>query len=72
METTSQNTVYNFPNKILSKLKQADEIIIKEYQFFTSGKNTFNNSQTELIKYINKFYDDLKEAFESDRAKIKD
>ena len=69
METTSQNTVYNFPDKILSKLKQADEIIIKEYQFFTSGKSTFNNSQTELIKYINKFYDDLKEAFESDRAK---
>ncbi len=69
METTSQNTVYNFPDKILSKLKQADDIIIKEYQFFTSGKNTFNNSQTELIKYINKFYDDLKEAFESDRAK---
>ena len=69
METTSQNTVYNFPDKILSKLKQADEIIIKEYQFFTSGKNSFNNSQIELNKYINKFYDDLKEAFESDRAK---
>lgn len=69
METTSQNTVYNFPDKILSKLKQADDIIIKEYQFFSSGKNSFNNSQIELNKYINKFYDDLKEAFESDRAK---
>jgi len=69
MEALSQNSVYNFPDKILSKLKQADDIIIKEYEFFLSGKNSFNNSQTELFKYINKFYDDLKEAFESDRAK---
>ena len=69
METLSQNSVYNFPDKILSKLKQADDIIIKEYEFFLSGKNSFNTSQTELFKYINKFYDDLKEAFESDRAK---
>ena len=69
MEALSQNSVYNFPDKILSKLKQVDDIIIKEYEFFLSGKNSFNNSQTELFKYINKFYDDLKEAFESDRAK---
>ena len=69
METASQKSSYNFPEKIISKLKQADDLLIKEYEFFISGKNSFINSHNELVKYINKFYDDLKEAFESDRDK---
>ena len=66
MKYSSQKIVQDFPDKIITKLKQADELIIKEYDFFTSGKNTFINNQNELINNINKFYNDLKEAFEID------
>ena len=69
METPSQNTSANFTEKILSKLQQADSLLIKEYEFFLSGKNSFNKSQLDLVSYINKFYSDLIEAFESDRVK---
>ena len=69
METPSQNVVGDFTDKIISKLTQADELIIKEYEFFISGKNSFFNCQNELINTINKFYNDLKEAFELDQGK---
>ena len=69
METPSQKCSYNFPDKIISKLSQVDELLIKEYNFFLQGKNSFTEKEQELINNINKFYDDLKEAFESDREK---
>ena len=69
MEQSSQKLFNNFPEKILSKLKQADDLLIKEYELFMNGKNTFTESQTKLVQYINKFFDDLKEAFESERSK---
>ena len=69
METPSQNSVFDFSEKVISKLKQADDLLIKKYQFFIQGKNAFNQSKTNLINYTNKFYDDLKETFENDRAK---
>ena len=69
METPSQKCSYNFPDKIISKLTQVDELLIKEYNFFLQGKNSFIEKEQELINNINKFYDDLKEAFESDREK---
>ena len=69
METPSQNSVFDFSEKVISKLKQVDELLIKKYNFFMQGKNAFINSKTDLINYINKFYDDLKETFENDRTK---
>ena len=71
MERPSQNSnsFNNFPEKIISKLKQADDLLIKEYELFTSGKKSFIENQSKLTDYINKFYNDLKEAFESDRSK---
>ena len=69
METPSQNSVFDFSEKVISKLKQADELLIKKYNFFIQGKNTFTQSKNDLIYYINKFYDDLKETFENDRVK---
>ena len=69
METPSQNSVFDFSEKVISKLKQADELLIKKYNFFIEGKNTFTQSKNDLIYYINKFYDDLKETFENDRVK---
>ena len=69
METPSQNSVFDFSEKVISKLKQADDLLIKKYQFFIQGKNAFNQSKSDLINYTNKFYDDLKETFENDRAK---
>ena len=69
MEQSSQKLFNNFPEKILSKLKQADDLLIKEYELFMNVKNTFTESQTKLVQYINKFFDDLKEAFESERSK---
>ena len=69
METPSQNSVFDFSEKVISKLKQVDELLIKKYDFFMQGKNAFINSKTDLINYINKFYDDLKETFENDRTK---
>ena len=71
MERPSQNSnsFNNFPEKIISKLKQADDLLIKEYELFTSGKKSFIENQSKLTDYINKFYNDLKEAFESDRTK---
>ena len=69
METPSQSSVFDFSEKVISKLKQADELLIKKYNFFTQGKNKFIQSKNDLIYYINKFYDDLKETFENDRVK---
>ena len=69
MERSSQNSFNNFPEKIITKLKQADDLLIKEYELFTSGKKSFIENQSKLTDYINKFYNDLKEAFESDRSK---
>ena len=69
METPSQSSVFDFSEKVISKLKQADELLIKKYNFFIQGKNTFTQSKNDLIYYINKFYDDLKETFENDRVK---
>ena len=71
MERPSQNSnsFNNFPEKIISKLKQADDLLIKEYELFTSGKKSFIENQSKLTDYINKFFNDLKEAFELDRTK---
>ena len=69
MQKLSQNLSSNFIDKILSKLQQADNLIIKEYELFLEGKNSFFKSETDLTTLINKFYTDLKEAFEVDHEK---
>ena len=43
----SQKYSINFTENILKKLKEADNLIIKEYDLFISGKNSFFNSKTQ-------------------------
>lgn len=59
----------NFTRNILTKLREADVLLIKEYSLFLSGKNSFFNSKTQLINDINKYYMDLKETFENEHKK---
>ena len=69
MQKLSQNNPSSFIDKILTKLQQADDLLIKEYEFFIKGKNSFLKSETGITSLINKFYSDLKEAFETDHEK---
>ena len=69
MQKLSQNNPSSFIDKILTKLQQADDLLIKEYEFFIKGKNSFLKSETDITSLINKFYSDLKEAFETDHEK---
>lgn len=59
----------NFTRNILTKLREADVLLIKEYSLFLSGKNSFFNSKTQLLNDINKYYMDLKETFENEHKK---
>ena len=59
----------NFSHNVLQKLKKADNLIIKEYQLFLSGKNSFYNSKNKLLKDINKYYNDLIENFQNEHIK---
>ena len=65
----SQKYSINFTENILKKLKEADNLIIKEYDLFISGKNSFFNSKTQIINDINKYYNDIKETFENEHIK---
>ena len=59
----------NFSHNVLQKLKKADNLMIKEYQLFLSGKNIFNNSKIKLLADINKYYNDLIENVKNEHNK---
>lgn len=65
----SQKYTNNFSYNVLQKLKEADILIIKEYELFLSGKNSFYNSKIKLLNEINQYYKDLIEAFETEQIK---
>ena len=62
----SQN---KFTENIMSRLKTADILLIKEYNLLISGKNSFFNSKIQLLNDINKYYKDLIESFETEQKK---
>ena len=62
----SQKYSNNFTKNILTKLREADVLLIKEYSLFLSGKNSFFNSKLQLLNDINKYYIDLKESFDNE------
>ena len=55
----------------MKKLKEADALLIKEYEIFLEGKKIFNNSKNQIINDINKYYADLKQIFENEYNKNK-
>ena len=65
----SQKYSNNFTKNILTKLREADVLLIKEYSIFLSGKNSFFNSKHQLLNDINKYYTDLKESFDNEHKK---
>ena len=62
----SQKYSNNFTENILTKLKEMDSLLIKEYNFFIFGKNSFINSKIQLLNDINKYYKDLIKSFENE------
>jgi hypothetical protein len=67
----SQKGSNNYSENILKKLKEADSLLIKEYELLLEGKNIFYNSKYQIINDINKYYADLKETFENEYNKNK-
>lgn len=65
----SQKFSKNYSDIILKKLKEADILLVKEYELFLSGKNVFFNSKYQILNDLNKYYNDLKEAFENEYKK---
>ena len=65
----SQKYSNNFIDNILKKLKEADDLIIKKYELFISGKNSFFNSKIQILNDINKYFNDIKENFENEHKK---
>ena len=61
----------NYSENIMKKLKEADALLIKEYEIFLEGKKIFNNSKNQIINDINKYYADLKQIFENEYNKNK-
>lgn len=60
------NNNYSYLDTILNKLKETDEILIKEYQLFLTGKNYFINEKSKLIMTIDKYFSNLIESFQNE------
>ena len=53
----------------MEKLQKADSLLTKQYKAFLSGKDLILNSKQQSLIDINKYFNDLKEAFEDEHKK---
>ncbi len=64
-----KNGNYAFMDNILKKLSETDNILIKEYQLFISGKTAFEEEKDKLLQTVNIYFSNLIESFQNEHQK---